>query len=143
MLCCGAPCWLVLGVARASSGSCWRRDEHRDPSGVDSTSLVAHGIVASLELWFGEPAMLPRRKGRGVRARSGDGDRQRRGLSWSVSLSGDSCCLELGVMEDAFPTCENREAHEDLLLAVEASVGVGDGVPVVAETSSGDFLQVT
>lgn len=119
------------------SGSCWRRDENRDPSGGDSSSLVADGIVASLELWLGEQAVLPKRGGRGVRARSGDGGRERRGLSWSVSLCGDSCCLGLGVMEDAFPTCENREAHEDLLLAVAASLGVGDGVPVVAETRSG------
>ncbi|KAL3192015.1 hypothetical protein MRX96_018134 [Rhipicephalus microplus] len=80
--------------------------------------------------------MQPRREGGGVRARSGDGDRERREQPWSASLCGNSCCLGLGGMEAAVPFCEKREAHEDLLLAVEASLGMGDGVLLVAETSS-------
>ncbi|KAL3192074.1 hypothetical protein MRX96_018193 [Rhipicephalus microplus] len=137
MLCCGAPLSLVLGEARPVSGSCWIREEHRDPSGKDSSSLVAAGVVAFLEFWLREPAMLPKRGGRGVRARSGDGGRKCRGLSWSVSLCGDSCCLGLGGMEVALSSCENSEAHEDLLLAVETSLGVGGRLPVFAESSSG------
>lgn len=81
--------------------------------------------------------MLPKRGGRGVRARSGDGGQECRGLSWSVSLCGDSCCLGLGGMEVGLSSCENSEAHEDRLLVVETSLGVGGGLSVAAKSLSG------
>ncbi|KAL3203007.1 hypothetical protein MRX96_042218 [Rhipicephalus microplus] len=40
-------------------------------------------------------------------------------------------------MEVALSSCEKSNAHEDLLLAVETSLGVGGGLSVVAESSSG------
>ncbi|KAL3245252.1 hypothetical protein MRX96_047041 [Rhipicephalus microplus] len=106
MVCCGAPYSLVVGVGKTPPASWWGRKQHRDPSGDDSSLLVADGVATSLEFWLGEPAMLPRRGGRGVRAHFGDGGREHCGQLWSVSLFGDSCCLGLGGIEVALPSCE-------------------------------------